>query len=327
MTRRSPRWLLEATAWGASLVLVAGIVAAVSIDEPKPAVQVAQAETPAVEEREVRTTVAVPTRKPVAAQQPGRSARARAVVPQLGPPPGPQYDPPPARTAPPEQRFAFLVGITDYRSPTKDTIGSANDVRLIAGVLEKNGWLPQNIKVLTDRQVTGAAIRSGLTWLRGKSTPGTFTFFHYSGHVKQVGPTVKLWPADRDFVPETQMASLLRGGTGKLWVDIAGCEAGGFRVDLPSDRVLFSASSTEAQKSYEYPEWGESVWTGLLFDIGIGQGGADANKNGVVTMGEALRYAKYYAHSITLGQRPYGPQTPEVFGDPIRGWTLDAPPA
>ena len=166
-----------------------------------------------------------------------------------------------------------------------------------------------------------------MAWLASKSTPGTFTFFHYSGHVKQVGATVKLWPVDRDFVPDTQVASLLRGGSGKMWVDIAGCEAGGFQADLPSDRVLFTASSLETQKSYEYPDWGLSVWVGLLFDLGTGQGAADADRNGSVTIGEAIRYASYYAKAITLGQRPHGPQTPIVAGDAVRGWTLDAPPA
>ncbi|MCA1713342.1 MAG: caspase family protein [Actinobacteria bacterium] len=333
MTRRPPRWLAEAIAWAAALVLVAGIVGAWSI-RGYDTRQVAYAETPAVESvRTITTPVPVPSMsyvpgKPAPAPPAARTrTRARALVPELGPPPGPQYDPPPARTAPPADRYAFLVGVTDYRAPTHDTIGAANDVRFIAALLEQRGWLPENIRVVTDGQATGSAVRSGLAWLAEKSTPGTFTLFHYSGHVKQSGSTEKLWPVDRSFVPDSEVASILSRGSGKLWVDIAGCEAGGFMGSLPSSRVLFSGSSTAAQKSYEYPEWGESVWAGLLFDIGTGQGAADANKNGVVTMGEALRYASYYAQAITRGQRPYGPQTPQVAGDEIRGWTLDAPPA
>jgi hypothetical protein len=112
-----------------------------------------------------------------------------------------------------------------------------------------------------------------------------------------------------------------------MWVDIAGCEAGGFMEDLPSNRVLVSTSSKQTQKSYEYPQWGESVWTGLLFDLGLGQGQADANRNGTTVVGEALRYAAYYAQAVTLHQRPYGRQSPQVAGDPVRGWTLENPPA
>jgi hypothetical protein len=262
---------------------------------------------------------------------PGRSApaartRASSLAP-LGPPPGPQFDPAPAQTAPPEQRYAFLAGITDYRAPTHDTIGAANDVRFIAALLERNGWLPANIRVVTDEQATGSAIRSGLAWLAAKSTPGTFTLFHYSGHVKQYGETENLWPVDHAFIPDRDVQAALSRGSGKMWIDIAGCEAGGFAESLPSDRVLFSGSSRSHEKSYEYPEWGESIWAGLLFDIGTGQGAADADHNGRVTVGEALRYAAYYANAMTRGQRPYGPQTPQVAGDPIRGWTLADPPA
>jgi hypothetical protein len=320
---KTPRWLAEVVAWAASLVLIAGIIGAWSIRGLNTG-QEAQAETPVVETvREVHTKVPV---RPTPA--PAKSTPRRAAgLPPLGPPPGPQYDPPPAQTAPPEQRYAFIAGITDYRAPTHDTIGAANDARFIAALLERNGWLPQNIRVVTDGEATGSAIRSGLSWLASKSTPGTFTFFHYSGHVKQAGSTEKLWPVDRSFVTDSEMAGLLAGGTGKLWVDIAGCEAGGFMGSLPSSRVLFSGSSKSSQKSYEYPAWGESIWAGLLFDIGTGQGAADADHDGRVTAGEALRYASYYAQAITRGQRPYGPQTPQVAGDPIRGWTLADPPA
>jgi hypothetical protein len=328
VTRPAPRWLPEATAWAAAAVLVAGLVGAVSLQPAPPAARAAAVEqTPAVQVPPKPVAAPAPPAKKQAPAPPAKAARARAVVPELGPPPGPQYDPPPARTAAPADRYAFLVGITNYRAPTHDTIGAANDVRFIAQLLVQRGWLPQNIKVVTDGTATGAAVRNGLSWLATKSTPGTFTLFHYSGHVKQVGSTEKLWPVDRAFINDSELASILGRGTGKLWVDIAGCEAGGFMPGLPSSRVLFSGSSTAAQKSYEYPEWGQSVWSGLLFDVATAQGGADADKNGRVTMGEALRYASYYAHSITRAQRPYGPQTPEVAGDAIRGWTLDAPPA
>jgi hypothetical protein len=326
---RTPRWLTEATAWAGAFVLIGGIVGAVSIRGVTPQPTAQAAETPVVQQtHEVHTRVPLvrTSRRPAPPKAPARRTAA-AVLPQLGPPPGPQYDPPPAQTAPPEQRFAFLAGITHYRAPTHNTIGAANDVRFIAAMLVRNGWLPQNIHVVTDEAATGSAIRGGLAWLAAKSTPGTFTFFHYSGHVKQIGSTEKLWPVDRDFVDDTEVQSLLSRGTGKLWVDIAGCEAGGFAESLPSSRVLFSASSRSDQKSYEYPQWVESVWTGLLFDLGTGQGGADADKDGRVTIGEALRYATYYAHSMTMGQQPYGPQIPQVSGDPIRGWTLADPPA
>lgn len=325
--RRSPGWLAESTAWAAALVLVAALgVVVTGVIKSQPS----QAETPVVSAPRVAPTY-FPSKRP---PRPTPTVVTRAVpgVPNeeaaLGKPPGPQRDLVPTRFAAPADRYAFLAGVTNYRAPTKDTIAGANDVVFIRSLLISSGWLPQNIKIVTDKQATGAALRSGLTWLAGKSVPGTFTLFHFSGHVKQAGGHEKLWPYDRDFVLDTEMAAILKRGTGKMWVDIAGCEAGGFmEPGLASARVLVSASSKATQKSYEYPNWGESVWTGLLWDLGLGQGQADADSSGMTTVGEALRYATYYSQAITLHQRPYGRQTPQVAGDPVRGWNLENPPA
>ena len=330
--KRTPRWAVEAVAWSAALVLLGGVVVAVSgVIDTKPAV--AAPDVAPVVDTPAPPPSPAPKPKPQVAQPPTKvtvQPRANTGVPRaasLGPPPGPFNDPVPARTAAPEDRYALLVGITNYRAPTHDTIGAANDVTFIRSLLLQSGWLPQNIKALTDEQATGPATRQGLAWLASKSKPGTFTFFHYSGHVKQTGGHEKLWPVDRDFINDTDVAAILRQGTGKMWVNIAGCEAGGFVEDLPSGNRLVTTSSLATQKSYEYPQWGESVWAGLVFDLGLGQGRADANGNGVTTVGEALRYAQYYAQAITIGQRPYGRQTPQVFGDPVMGWTLEDPPA
>jgi hypothetical protein len=287
----------------------------------------AVAETPVLQS--VPTTVTAPP-KPVLRPRKPLTVHATTGVPvedSLGPPPGPEHDLAPTTFAPPEKRFAFLVGVTNYRKPTHDTIAGAQDVQFIQQSLIANGWLPQNIRLLTNTAATGAAVREGLAWIAGQSVPGTFTLFHFSGHVKQEDGHEKLWPYDRDFVPDTEVTAALNRGTGKMWVDIAGCEAAGFMDGLPSARVLFSASSRSTQKSYEYPQWNESVWTGLVWDLSLGQGQADADHNGTTTVGEALRYSTYYAQAITLRQTPYGRQTPQVAGDPVRGWTLQNPPA
>jgi hypothetical protein len=327
--RRAPRWAVEAVAWSSALVLVAGVGVAVSGVIGTSSGAPAAAETPAVEAPAVGPTVAPKPapRKPAKQQVVTRARSGVPVETSLGPPPGPFDDPVPPRTAAPQDRYAFLVGVTRYRKPTHDTIAGANDVAFIRQALLASGWQAQNIRMVTDERATGAAVRAGLAWLAARSTPGTFTLFHFSGHVKQAGGREKLWPYDRDFVPDTEVASTLKRGTGKLWVDIAGCEAGGFMEDLPSARVLVSASSKATEKSYEYPPWGESVWSGLVWDLGLTQGQADANGNGITTVGEALRYGQYYSQAITLHQRPHGRQTPQIAGDPVRGWTLDNPPA
>jgi hypothetical protein len=269
-----------------------------------------------------------PHAQPVAQPEPPPEVPVEAGSEALGPPPGPQVDQRPDRVAAPPDRYAFLAGVTDYRRPTTDTIGGANDVRFLRDLLVDSGWRPENIRVVVDGEVTGAALRDGMRWLAERGRPGTFTHFHWSGHVKVLGGgTEALWPVDRDWVRDTEVTQLLGAVQGRMWVDIAGCEAGSFLPGLPSDRVLVSASSTATEKSYEYPDWGMSVWSGLLLDLGTRQRGADADQDGRVTVGEALRYATHYAQAITWEQRPYGKQTPQVEGDPVRGWTLADPPA
>lgn len=324
MSKRAPRWLVETVAWTSALALLSGVGVVVSgVIRTKTVV----GETP---------VVSIPlTHLAPAAQVPQRrvvkvTPRANTGVPaeaSLGPPPGPQHDLVPTAFAAPADRYAFLAGVTHYRKPTHDTIAGAADVEFIRSLLLASGWRSENIRMVTDQQATGAAVRAGIQWLASKSTPGTFTLFHFSGHVKQEGGHEKLWPYDRDFVTDRFLADTLNRGTGKLWVDVAGCEAAGFIEDLPSSRVLVSTSSKATQKSYEFPQWGESVWSGLVWDLGLAQGQADADHNGITTVGEALRWGTYYAQAITLHQQPHGRQTPQVAGDPVRGWTLDNPPA
>ena len=333
--RRAPGWLVAATAWavGGALLLAVGVV--LSIEQDPPVLE--QAALPVVEQAAL-PVVAAPSPSPspsvVPAPPPPEPVIRSAAQPELdvesilGPPPGPQDDPRPARTAAPVDRYAFLAGITNYRAPTKDTIGSVNDVLFISDQLLAAGWLPQNIRIVTDGQATGAAIRDGMAWLAAQSRPGTFALFHYSGHVKQKGGTREaLWPVDRAFVNDREVTAILSRSQGRMWVDIAGCEAGSFADGLPSDRVLFSASSKQTEKSYEYPPWARSVWTGLVFDVGLRQGQADADADGRTTIGETLRYSQYYAQAITLGQRPHGRQTPQFAGAADLGWTLADPPS
>ncbi|MCW2681199.1 MAG: peptidase caspase catalytic subunit p20 [Frankiales bacterium] len=330
--RRAPRWLVEATAWALGLVLLVALGATQAIEEPR---EVVEAATPAMREP-LREQIVPPAPTPVPKPTPKPKAPVRAaaqpdldVESVLGPPPGPQHDPRPARTAAPADRYAFLVGVQDYRRPTVDTIGSRKDVQYIRSMLLGAGWKAENIRMVVDGQATGRAIRDGIGWLASTSRPGqTFSLFHYSGHVKQHGGVSdSLWPVDRDFVRDTQVADLLSRVQGRMWVDIAGCEGASFLDGVPSSRVLFSGSSKAVEKSYEYPAWGMSVWTGLVFDLSLRQGQADADKDGRTTLGEALRYSQYYAQAITLGQRPHGRQTPQFTGAPDLGWTLADPPA
>jgi hypothetical protein len=330
--RRAPGWLVRAVATASCIVLAAGLTTATTLAPP--VADAVAGPVPALPDDDLPAALwpwPRPEPPPEPLPEPAPSADCRHPTPYelcLGPPPGPREDARPAAVAAAGDRYAFLAGITDYRPPTQDTVGGADDVLVFRDLLLEAGWRPENVRILTDGQVTGRALRDGMAWLAERSAPGTFTLFHFSGHVKQLGGgTEALWPVDRDWVRDSEVTAALTRGRGRMWVDIAGCEAGSFLPGLPSDRVLVTASSRDVEKSYEYPEWRMSVWSGLVLRLGMREGQADADGDGRVTIGEALRYATYYAQVITWTQQPYGRQTPQVEGDPVRGWTLADPPA
>ncbi len=240
------------------------------------------------------------------------------------PPPAPAPEPPPPPpTATPENRWALVVGVTDYSGKVSDTVGGANDARLVRDLLLRSGWRADRIRLLVDREVTGASLSEGLRWLAANSAPETFSFFHYSGHVKQRNGHEYLWPADNGFIEDTAMVNVLRGIRGTAWTSISGCEAAGFDDGLSSSRHLFTGSSAVTEKSYEDPRTGYSVWTKFLGDA-LSSSANDTDGDGAVTVEEAFATAAPAARSYTQNQRPYGPQTPALAGG-IGGLRLDSP--
>ncbi|MGI8536995.1 MAG: caspase family protein [Mycobacteriales bacterium] len=240
-------------------------------------------------------------------------------------PPAPAPAPVPGpSTAPPQDHWALLVGITDYSGRVSSTVGGANDARLVRDVLLQNGWRADRIRLLVEGQATGAAVAEGMSWLQANSSPTTFSMFHYSGHVKQKNGQEYLWPVDSAFIADTEMVRVLRGIRGTAWTSISGCEAAGFDDGLSSPRHLVTASSLADEKSYEDPETGLSVWTGLFFGEALRRGAGDTDGDGVVTVDEAFAHAAPRATTFTQSQRPYGPQTPRSAGG-SGGLRLDAP--
>ncbi len=259
----------------------------------------------------------------------GVGTRAAGPLPTLQPifptaSPSPQPPAAVARTAPPQDRWALIVGITDYRSPVHDTVAGAADAALVRDVLLRSGWRSDHIRVLTDGAATARALTDGLDWLAARSGPDRFSLFHYSGHVKQRSGHEYLWPVDNGFVSDTSFVAAMKAVRGRSWTSIAGCEAAGFNDGLASAQRLFTASSAPDEKSYEHPDWDLSVWTGVLWQQGLRDKLADSDGNGRVSVQDAARWGAPRAAAITDRQRPYGPQHPELAGggSPLY---LDAP--
>ena len=252
-----------------------------------------------------------------AAKKPAAAPAARTAAAPTGGPwaPGPEAG----------KQWAVLVGVSKYHSPTKPTVGSAGDVAAIVEAMRRAGWDRSHIKTLVDGEATGAAIRAAMQWLVDRSGPDTFTVFHYSGHVKQksVGQEF-LWSVDNQFIANTDFGAVMRQLRGRAWVDIAGCEAGGFEQGIPSPSRLFTASSKVTEKSYEHPQWKQSIWTGLTIAQGMNEGMADSNKDGRVSIKEAARRGIENAPHMTKSQSK-GPQHPFMAGGDADGWFLGTP--
>jgi hypothetical protein len=226
-------------------------------------------------------------------------------------------------TIAPAQRWAVLIGVQDYAGTTHSTYGARGDVKAIRTALLRSGWRSDHILTLLDGQATGQAVINAMAWLADHSGDGTYSLFHFSGHVCissrggcPPGHTY-LWGFDNRFIPESTVGAVLGAVQGRAWLDFAGCESGAFDVGLHSAKRLVTGSSQASETSYEQPQWNESVWGGLVWDQGFLQGRAGA-KPGRATIGQIVAYGRAQAPRVTANQAA-GPQHPYVAGgDPTQ---------
>jgi hypothetical protein len=227
-----------------------------------------------------------------------------------------------ANLAPPGAKpevWAVVIGIQDYQGRTHPTVGGRGDAAAFMDVLGRAHWPADHILELADGAATAANVRQAMQWLVNHSSPTSFTVFHFSGHVciQSTGPCaanhMHLWTVDNQFISDDELGNSMRGLQGNAWVDIAGCEAAAFDKGISTSQRLFTGSSAANEKSYEHPDWHESVWTGLAIDQGMLQGQADANNDHKVTVQEAVRWAQPRAAETTQGQ-DHGPQHPVISG-------------
>ena len=232
------------------------------------------------------------------------------------------------------ERWALIVGVTDYAGRTASTAAGAADADDFREALLRNGFRADHIVTLTEREATAANIRNGLQWLVDRSAPNSFSVFHYSGHVKQMGGDRDrdgekldeyLWPYDNKFISDAELAGYARQLRGLAWIDIAGCEAAGFDDGISGPERVFTASSRETEKSYERPDWNNSVYVGIAIDQAFLQEMGDEDRNGKVSIQEAFAFAAERAPQMTARQRR-GAQHPVGAGGDGSQWYLDGPP-
>ena len=88
--------------------------------------------------------------------------------------------------APAPNKRALLVGINRYQF-VSGLQGCVNDVRLMERLLvDRFGFAPPQVTVLTDEAATRDAILAALDQLVADTAPGDVVVFHYAGHGSQM---------------------------------------------------------------------------------------------------------------------------------------------
>jgi len=340
--RRVGRAGIAAVAVASSVLLVAGALGREPEGSPvleRAPVRRAAIAVPRAEVVPVSAPVA-----PVAVPSPGQALLGGDPV---APPERTADPPPPVRTGtfeelfpaqraaaqdladPATTRWAVLVGVNEHASRSvRDNIGSRQDAEDLRAHLLSLGWRDDHIVLLTDRAATGANIEAALAWLAEKATPASeVAVFHYSGHGKVAAgldddPEVvdeALWPTDDAFVADSRLVELLDGvDARRTWISVASCNAAGLAdPGMARPGRVLTFSSGEPQKSYEHPDWGNSVWGHWLIEQAMRERRSSPDGTRLPSVEEAWAWAAPRATATTSGQR-FGSQD-AVLVDQVEG--------
>ena len=90
------------------------------------------------------------------------------------------------------RKIALIIAISEYGTPVHPRTGESlrpyrplnakNDVPLIRGVLEVQGFRSEDIRVLQDADADAEGIREAFRWLVREARAGDVVVLHYSGH-------------------------------------------------------------------------------------------------------------------------------------------------
>ncbi len=198
--------------------------------------------------------------------------------------------------------YAVMVGISDYPGTNNDLPLTADDARKLQQALSRQGTLAPESVTLIDGQATRAGLRAAFQRVAAAAGPNDLFLFFYSGHGNQVRSQVSA--TEPDGKNETiemvdgsitddemnEMFQQVRSQTALLILD--SCFSGGFARDVvsrPGVMGLFSSeedlTSSVAEKFQAGGFLSHFIQTGL-------SGGADENRDRVITAGELGAYVR-----------------------------------
>jgi hypothetical protein len=256
---------------------------------------------------------------PAAPPAPIAAAPVPAIAPAPAAAPAPAPAPPPAAgfmsLQPQPNAFAIAIGIEQYSANLPPPTGARADAQSFASMATSSlGIARDHLQLLTDAQATKGGIEKALAWAQGVVPPGGRIYFYFSGHgaPDASSGTSYVVPYDGDpkyidatGIPIRDILSKLGQSKAKevlAMVDSCFSGAGGRSVLPPGARPLvrvkeenapaqlaFYSASTGSEISGPVPGGSGGLFTKYVLD-GLGNGSADINGDGQVSLGELSQW-------------------------------------
>jgi hypothetical protein len=234
----------------------------------------------------------------------------------------------------------LAIGVGDYRKPELRLAYPAKDARDFAAALAAQGgraYAAVERRLLADGEVTLAAVRDGLAWLKREADESVVTVLFLAGHGVD-DPTGRYFfvPADGDpedlartALPYEEIRQALAETRGRALLFVDTCHAGDVlgrpgrpatdatRVanDLASHEygVAVFTSSTGEQVSLESSAWGNGAFTKAVVE-GL-TGGADLFHRGYATASMLQVYVAERVRDLTGGAQTPAYAVPRLVPD------------
>jgi hypothetical protein len=198
--------------------------------------------------------------------------------------------------------YAVMVGISDYPGTGNDLPLTAEDARKLQQALQRQGTLASESVTLIDAQATRAGLRQAFQRVAAAAGPDDLFLFFYSGHGNQVrGQVSATEPDGKNETIEmvdgsisddelNEMFQQVRSRTALVILD--SCFSGGFARDVVSrPGVMGLFSSEEDLTSAVAEKFQAGGFLSHFIQTGF-EGGADENRDRVITAGELGAYVR-----------------------------------
>lgn len=212
--------------------------------------------------------------------------------------------------------WAVVVGV-DHYPESPDLRAGVTDAQDMDAALEASGVPASQRRVLLDGAGTSAAVREAFDWLAANAGPRATAVFFFSGHVREVdgdpdadGEAVDegMLFADQQIIFDGEVADLAdRLASRRIWLNIAGCYAGGFDDAMAPGRLLTGASA-EGVLAYENDKFQRTYLVEYMVRRAMLQGAASGSVQ------------EAFAWAVEALRRDYPNRLPVMFdqlGEPL----------